>query len=247
VQCICVNLGEDTDCTAATAGSVWGILYGAKKIPQKWIDPIGRGIKTVTLNLGELGYFGNQLPQNVDNLTDRTIAIAEKIQRANWFSVVLSDDASDYGVLTSKDIGSTDQGKSIWEWSNGPRYDFDLLSVHIDYGEDGPLARPDSMKRIRVTFRNTYKTQLNLSLKWYAPSDWEISPNGGFFHLLGDHLADNKPQTAEFTFVIPEFPRSTVRAVLEITAEGRPMTALVPLTFLDGRLYKFPTDYELPF
>ena len=31
VQCIAVNCGEDTDCTAATAGSIWGIIHGAKE------------------------------------------------------------------------------------------------------------------------------------------------------------------------------------------------------------------------
>ena len=83
VQCIAVNCGEDTDCTAATAGSIWGIIHGAKAIPQKWIDPIGRGIKTVCLNLGELGYFGNQLPQTVDELTDRTIRLGRRMLARN--------------------------------------------------------------------------------------------------------------------------------------------------------------------
>ncbi len=64
VQCIAVNCGEDTDCTAATAGSIWGIIHGAEAILQKWIDPIGRGIKTVCLNLGELGTFGDQVLRN---------------------------------------------------------------------------------------------------------------------------------------------------------------------------------------
>ena len=41
-----------------------------------WIDPIGRGIRTVCLNLGEWGYFGNQLPQTVDELTVRSCATA---------------------------------------------------------------------------------------------------------------------------------------------------------------------------
>ncbi|MCL2816162.1 MAG: ADP-ribosylglycohydrolase family protein, partial [Oscillospiraceae bacterium] len=30
----------DTDCNGATAGSVLGMLLGAKKLPQKWIDPL---------------------------------------------------------------------------------------------------------------------------------------------------------------------------------------------------------------
>ena len=30
----------DTDCNGATAGSVLGMLLGAKKLPPKWIDPL---------------------------------------------------------------------------------------------------------------------------------------------------------------------------------------------------------------
>ncbi len=52
--CTTVNCGEDTDCTGATAGSIFGIMHGAKAIPQKWIDPIGRGIKTIAINCGDL-------------------------------------------------------------------------------------------------------------------------------------------------------------------------------------------------
>ena len=240
VQCICVNLGEDTDCTAATAGSVWGILHGAKAIPQKWIDPIGRGIKTVTLNLGELGYFGNQLPQDVDNLTDRTLAIAEKIQRNNGFGVMLSDDASDCRAMKWEELKSHDHGRGIWGGCNGPRYDFDLFSVHLDYGVEGPLVRANEPKTIRLTLRNTYKTQLNLSLRWYTPEGWLVTPgNNGFFHLLPSHYYDTTP-VLDFTFTIPELKRSTLRAVLEITAEGRPTAALVPLVLLNGNLYPAP-------
>ena len=236
VQCICVNCGEDTDCTAATAGSVWGILHGAKAIPQKWIDPIGRGIRTVCLNLGELGYFGNQLPQDVDNLTDRTLAIAEKIQRSNGFGVMLSDAASDCGTLTWKDLQSHDSGRGIWGGCNGPRYDFDLVSVSVDYGVEGPLARPGEPKTVRFALRNTYKTQLNLSLNWYVPDGWHVTPNNGFFHLLQPHFYTVQP-VLEFTFTIPEMNRSTLRAVLEITAEGRPTAMLVPLVLLNGKLH----------
>ena len=32
---IALNCGEDTDCTCATMGAVYGILFGAKNIPEK--------------------------------------------------------------------------------------------------------------------------------------------------------------------------------------------------------------------
>lgn len=38
--CIAVMQGQDTDCTAATAGSVAGIIAGATGIPEKWSAPL---------------------------------------------------------------------------------------------------------------------------------------------------------------------------------------------------------------
>ena len=37
-----VNLGSDTDTTAAIAGGLAGLLYGFEAIPQKWIDQLAR-------------------------------------------------------------------------------------------------------------------------------------------------------------------------------------------------------------
>lgn len=37
-----VNLGSDTDTTAAIAGGLAGLLYGFDAIPQKWIDQLAR-------------------------------------------------------------------------------------------------------------------------------------------------------------------------------------------------------------
>ncbi len=33
--------GLDTDCTAATAGSIMGAFHGAKRLPAQWIEPLG--------------------------------------------------------------------------------------------------------------------------------------------------------------------------------------------------------------
>lgn len=37
-----VNLGEDTDTTAAVAGGLAGIYYGYKQIPDEWLHPLAR-------------------------------------------------------------------------------------------------------------------------------------------------------------------------------------------------------------
>ena len=35
-----VNLGDDTDTTAAVAGALAGTVYGIEAIPQEWVDTL---------------------------------------------------------------------------------------------------------------------------------------------------------------------------------------------------------------
>jgi hypothetical protein len=37
-----VNLGEDTDTTAAVAGGLAGLLYGFENIPSEWVNQLAR-------------------------------------------------------------------------------------------------------------------------------------------------------------------------------------------------------------
>ena len=46
-----VNLGEDTDTTAAITGGLSGIYYGLEGIPSKWIEKTAR--KDDILSLGD--------------------------------------------------------------------------------------------------------------------------------------------------------------------------------------------------
>ena len=244
VQCIAVNCGEDTDCTAATAGSIWGIIHGAKAIPQKWIDPIGRGIKTVCLNKGELGYFGDQIPQNVDDLTDRTVRIAKQVLVREKAEDLCSSkptdlsDAKDWSGHPKDWLAKKhDQGRSIWQGVNGPRYDFDFFSVQVDFGAAEPVIRDGQPTTLSIRITNKYKIQGNLTLHWYLPEGWKVSPSAeGYLVIQPDLLA--KPQAIDFTFTTDRVTRAANRAVLEITIEGRPTAMLVPLTLINGNLIK---------
>ena len=232
MQCVAVNLGEDTDCTAATAGSIWGILHGAQAIPQKWIDPIGRGIKTVCLNLGELGYFGNQLPQTVDDLTERTMHIGRQVLLRHWALHLCSDEPTDLAGVKAEALKAGDAGSSIWSGKNGPQFDFDCFTVAVDHGSDGPVIRDGQPQPLRVTIRNQYKTQANLTLRWYLPDGARVLPatEGYVLSLTGSTVA------LDYQIVADRVTRSTTRAVLEITIEGRPTVMLVPVMLLNGNV-----------
>jgi ADP-ribosylglycohydrolase len=45
--CIAVESGLDTDCNGATVGSIMGIIFGANKLPKKWIEPLNDTLESL--------------------------------------------------------------------------------------------------------------------------------------------------------------------------------------------------------
>jgi hypothetical protein len=69
-----VNGGYDTDCTAATAGAVLGLLHGAEQLPEKWTAPLG---DAVTIGAGIVGI---RAPQTLQELTGRSLALRDRAE-----------------------------------------------------------------------------------------------------------------------------------------------------------------------
>jgi len=238
VLCTAVNCGEDTDCTGATAGSIFGLMHGAEAIPEKWVAPIGRRIKTACLNLGELGGFGSQLPQTVDEMTDRTERVARQVMLRHggpdiWSPEDTSDaQNADQTELVTR-LTARDHGASLYRAMNGPRFDFPFFTVAVDYG-DKPEIRDCEPKAIRLVIYNRYKVQANLFLRWYVPADWTVSPSDTAFAMSLPPNLGTEPVETRFEVTCPHVGRAVERAVVEITIEGRPTVMTVPLTFLNG-------------
>ena len=68
-----INFGYDTDCTAATSGGLFGILYGTEAISPKWREIVSDNI-IVSEFLRPLS-----IPQTITGMTERTLALAENL------------------------------------------------------------------------------------------------------------------------------------------------------------------------
>ena len=235
--CTAVNCGEDTDCTGATAGSIFGILHGMDAIPESWKAPIGKNIRTACLNLGELGYFGNQLPADIDNLTSRTEQAARRVIDRFHLPVGLSDSPTDLSGLPAAALHAGNLLETLFASPNGPLFRFDFFDVSVDYG-DSPEICDNTPKTISLTVKNKYKTQANLRLRWLAPEDWSITPGreGQFFIYVG--RVDANPRKLAFTLQVPRLPGAggLVRLAVELTIDSRPQVMLVPITLVNGNV-----------
>ena len=232
---ITVNCGEDTDCTAATAGALFGILHGIDAIPQRWIAPIGRSIKTACLNLGELGYFGNMLPQTVDELTQRTERIAAMMSLSGRLGATFIEDGpGDTAGVAAASLRSGDHGGKLYRCLRGPVYRFDFFDVLVDY-PDGAYARAGEPLRIQVTLENTYRIPAALNARWYAPAGWTVMPDCGPLYAPHPWL-QAKPVEKEFLLSCERFEGNEARFALEFTLPGRHTAMLVPVLVLNGAM-----------
>jgi ADP-ribosylglycohydrolase len=232
--CIAVNCGEDTDCTAATIGSIYGIIYGLENIPKKWIEPIGSSIKTACLNLGELGYFGNMIPENIDVLTARVEHIAKQVIMKNSLPLELSENnPTDLLGLNTDLLYSSANGCNLYKNLYGPIFHFDFFDISVDY-VDGVKAKNGVPKKIRLTIDNTYRTPATLNIHWYTPENWSVSPaNTGKFFLSHWMITDN---TFDFELQSDFIENCEIRFVVEITVDGRHTVMLVPVMLTNGNI-----------
>lgn len=80
VICTACETGFDTDCNGATAGSVFGMAYGAKSIPKYWTEPLKDTLHTsnwhaVTVKVTD------RINMTMDHIEDT--AIAEGFEKEN--------------------------------------------------------------------------------------------------------------------------------------------------------------------
>lgn len=66
---LAVEGGWDTDCTGATAGSIFGALYGTDALPGHWVDPLNDTVRSAIMG------FDNS---SVSDLADRTLRLAQR-------------------------------------------------------------------------------------------------------------------------------------------------------------------------
>jgi ADP-ribosylglycohydrolase len=233
--CIAVNCGEDTDCTGATVGSIWGLIHGAQAIPARWIDPIGRSIKTACLNLGELGLYGGQLPADVDDLTRRTERIARQVLLRHGEPVVLSDGPTDLAGLQPAALDAGDWMISLYENLGCTVFRSAWFTVAVDY-DDGPAIRNGVPKTVRLHIRNTYKIAANLNLRWYVPDGWRVNPATTGTLFAPHSFLSRESTTLEFQLVADEIAGFTQRLAVELSSDGRPTVMLVPVTLVNGNM-----------
>lgn len=228
--CIAVNCGEDTDCTAATIGSILGIINGLEAIPEKWVKPIGKNIKTMCLNLGEIGA---KIPNTIYDLTDRVENLTTQAILKYNLNVELSEHKqTDITDLNGISLYAGNKIKEIYKYSKGPLFRFDFFNIYVNYYGDA-FIRDNTPKKVTLLLENTYVNPENLSIHWFTPDNWVVSPSKYSLAYIS-HESFNSHKEFEYEILIDKIESTSVRAVVELTVVGKAKTMLVPIVFING-------------
>jgi ADP-ribosylglycohydrolase len=172
--CRAVNCGYDTDCTGATLGALLGILGGRAGIPSKWSEPVGTGIV--------LHKFTRDLdaPRTIDELTERTAAVAERFAQDDAAAVAFGDRAAVPADVMSRLCRSEIAEEAIRRDVRAAVERDGEVEITLHYHGD-PVMMPGIARRLTATFHRRGKpVKAEASLD--APAGWSVSgdPAGGW-------------------------------------------------------------------
>ncbi|MBO4511446.1 MAG: ADP-ribosylglycohydrolase family protein [Victivallales bacterium] len=235
--CLAANCGDDTDCTAGTAGAVMGIMLGINGIPEKWTKPIGDSIQTCCVLPNPNSHLGGDIPHTVTELTERTIRQARLYSMSTIFETVQFTDGP-----TEIPEGYVEKQKSSdfvrKEIISRPQYrmgydlPYGVIFVRFDQCPDIEPGKP-----IRMYFSMSYSffIETMVSIKLELPDGWKVSPADECCMVnkasLRDPATGSRKAECAFTVIPGEFSGAMFYLKATITLRGRtlPYTISIPL------------------
>lgn len=224
---LAINCGDDTDCTGATLGSIFGILNGTAGIPEDWKRHIGDNIVSVAIDKGSL--YG--LPATCTQLTDRVYNMIPVMLRANHAAVYLGDEDKfdDADIARFKDPSVARGLVSI----PGMSYttDFIWADCRIIF-PDGPDIAPEKSVNVKLVITNKNAGPKHLNLKWHLPEGFTVSNVRRDYVLQSGSRYTQPVLEIDATITAGSNVEACNRVICEITAAGRPTAGLAQIVLI---------------
>jgi ADP-ribosylglycohydrolase len=218
--CIAVNCGDDTDCTGATLGSIFGIIHGTKGIPAAWSAPIGKAIKVVAIR-------GFDHPKDLDVLTDQTVAMTKKVQAKYGLPVGLTDGPAD--LRRVKDLRLSDPNTARRLWALSPWqvvWTEPDVQVTLDYGGD-PVISSSVARTAKLMIRNLAGARATLQVALAdLPQRWQVTG----VPATVPSLAQGASKSVEFSLTAKEPESKPHQMFVEVTGGRNPIR--IPFTLI---------------
>ena len=243
--CKAMNCGYDTDCTAATLGSILGIINGAKALPEEWIKPLGNKIVLTP----PPGIIHVKVPEDVDELTDRTIAITRQLLAKYHDKVQLVSRTSKCEQISPDSLVDMDVINEVLSRpQNNISHTLNHIDVSVAYPNEPVISVSEPMKVI-ITIKNTSPEPLKVSAKINPPDGFEVSRASKREQVClieKQEVAANKDYSFEIDFSCTDKTKMKIsnRAFLIVDIEERSAVDAVPIVMLGARRWLVSKVFE---
>lgn len=248
--CLAVNCGEDTDCTAGTAGAILGIIKGEAALPAKWKNACLEKIATWTLRIDQ----NLCLPKTLRELTYRIVRRTPEFLRNNCDLLPGFDGGKEptrekeqtfyeikpigdlrYKQKAFSPLVQEDAKELISEQGRVVRKHFMLYTVLVRFDDSLVKIQEGMEKKLEFAFANMLFTPQYLTVRILdIPEGWEVS--GGREFCVGlEHLHGGTNRNSYCLNITPgKLSQGSYTVVLEISSAGRMTKNYLPVTFING-------------
>lgn len=236
--CIAAGCGEDADCSAGTLGATLGIIYGTECIEEKWLQPIGDEIKTISLDLTKAPQSGFVVPFTVSELTRRVINLMPTFMNGLYdlnedgeieFNEVEEPSRGDFWGGTITTLNLKDE---LCVPAVSVRKSNHLFDVRIVYADGNPYVKSEAPKKFKMRFLNKLHNQQSLDMKLHLPEEWKAQPSAAMSVSLDNPHGGTSITEYEFEIVPTTINQGRYDILLEIKSSGRAMMTYIPITLL---------------
>lgn len=200
-----VRCGDDTDCTAATVGS---LLYG-----HGWFPKTITQLTDCVMAMHPTTLMRHQFYSEYDDGID----------------VVISEGANDFGELKATDYYGT---KFVEKKFNVAQYSFTARSTFFEVlmeldGKPDLLPGETLSGKVTVFIKNN-PSQTHFNLRWFVPEGWQVAGHRHIYVPADWRDGTGNAGTAFAITAGPE-PAGMTRVVLEVSTNDKPRCVYVPL------------------
>ncbi len=219
-----INCGEDTDCTAATIGSIFGIIMGYDNIPEKWKAPIGTGIRTVCLNHGEIE---GKIPADIYDLTERTFRLYRRFELQYPVNLHLGAETGGTSPALACNPYVFD---ALYRFADCAYHSFTFFDVAVRY-DDGAEWK-EGGNAVTLFFVNRYATCEHVEIAWQKKEGITVDQPVAAVFLPQDKYGDHI-QSAVF-HLTAENPAAVELLTVTVRMTGRVCSAAFTVPFVRG-------------
>jgi ADP-ribosylglycohydrolase len=236
--CKAVNCGWDTDCTGATVGAMFGILLGARGLPDAWVAPLRDEIST---NLPNGGIRHLRAPTDIRALTDQVCGAAPTVLHYWGSDTVLAA----AGSAPAPEVAPQFHLDTDWLASYDPgtiRWDLSTLRCALRYHHHAAILGSEPAV-FTVELENPHPEPVCGTMQIHLPAHWTLGSDAGSeeFNLPGQGRLARQYRASASPSEIFDSNLGTI----QVRLDERPALEALPLVLLGGnRWLVSPVDTE---